>query len=121
MRVANNLCNPRQRRDLKGGSLGIAASDNDFAVRILTADASDSRSRVLFGGGGYGTGVQDYVVSGVGSVCAGQSSFPELLLDGGTVRLSSPASEIFYVKGGHAPILAYIYLPMRMQGSHRNC
>src|SRR5205823_5042149 len=104
-----------------GRSLSVAASDNDFAVRVLAADAPNSRSRVLFGGCSYGTGVQDYVVSRLGSLCAGQSSFPELLLDGGTVRLSSPAAEIFYVKAGHAPILAYIHLPMRMQGSHRNC
>jgi hypothetical protein len=47
--------------------------------------------------------------------------FAELLLYSSTVRLSGPTAEIFYVKAGHAPILAYIHLRCGSRGTHRHC
>jgi hypothetical protein len=41
---------------------------------------------------------------------------PELLFNGGAVGLGRTAAEIFYVKAGHATILAYIHLGMRGTG-----
>ena len=102
--------NAGQCRDLIGRALGIAAGHNDFAVGVLPPDAANGRAGVLFGGGSDCAGVQDHDVGvgrGLGSV---QALRPKLLLYSSAVGLSGPTAEIFYVKAGHAPILAYIHL-----------
>ena len=104
--------NARKRGHILRGTLGIAASHNDFAVGINSADAANGGAGVLFSGRGYCTGIKYYVISPGGARRALQSALPELLLYSCAVSLSRAATEIFYVKAGHAPILAYIQLPL---------
>lgn len=108
--IADHMRNTREGRDFSRRALGVAAGHNNFAVWVLAPDATNGGPGVLFGGRGNGAGVQDHKVGtgwGFGSI---QALLPELLLYSGTVGLSGPTAEIFYVKAGHAPILAYIHL-----------
>jgi hypothetical protein len=98
-----------------GGALGIAARHNDFAVRVLPANAPNSSPGVLFGRRGYCAGVQNDVLGPARGVSPLHPMVPELPFNRGAVRLSGAATEIFYVKAGHATILAYIHLAVRKQ------
>lgn len=100
----------RQGRDFLGGSLGIAAGQNDFALRVPPPDSPDGSPGVLFGGGRDRTRIQNDKLGLLGSFSSGQPPIPKLLLNSSAVGLSGPTAEIFYVKAGHAPILAYIHL-----------
>ena len=113
VRVANYMRNAGERRNFGGGALSITARHNDFAVGILPADAPNRRPRVLFCRGSHRASVQDNVLCPSRRLCPEQSQLPKLPFNCGAVRLSSPAAEIFYVKAGHASILAYIHLRMR--------
>ena len=113
MRVADHLRNARKSSDFTRCALGIASRDNDFAIWVTAPDAANSGAGVLFSGGSYCAGIKDYVISssrGAGTV---QSPIPELPLDGRPVGLGGAATEIFYVKAGHAHILAYIQHSLR--------
>ena len=112
MRVADHLRNPRQTSDLRGGALGIAAGYNDFAVRVAAPDAANGSPGVLFGASRNCAGIKDYVISSSRGSGPVQPPVSELLLDGSSVGLGGAAAEIFYVKAGHAPILAYIQLSL---------
>jgi len=113
VRIADHVRNARKGRHLTRGTLGIAARDNDFAVGIATPDAPYGRTGVLFGGSSYCAGIKDYVISPSRGGGAVQPGIPELLLDGRPVGLGRAATEIFYVKAGHAHILAYIQHSLR--------
>src|SRR5581483_6609457 len=102
-----------------GGSLGIAAGHNDFALRVLPPNSSDGSPSVLFGGGRNRTCIQNDKLGLLGGFSSGQPTVPKLLLDSSAVGLSGPTAEIFYVKAGHAPILAYIHLRCGRQGTDR--
>ena len=86
--------------------MGIAASNHDFAARILPFGPPDGGPRILFGGSGNRAGVQDYVAGGVPVGRSVQPQLAKLVLDSGAVGLGSAAAEIFYVKAGHRTILA---------------
>lgn len=111
MRVTNDTGDPRQGRNLLRRSLRVTSGNHDLAVRILAQSAADSCPRVLFGGGGNRTGVENDPFSGSRVTGPFQASFSELLLDGRAIRLSGPTAEIFYVKTCHRTILAYIHCP----------
>ena len=108
MRVSYYGKDSRQNCDFGGDALGIAASDNDFAARILPSDPPDGCPCILFGGGRNRTGVQNYIPGGIPVGRSVQPQFAKLVLDSGTVSLGSAAAEIFYVKAGHRTILAYV-------------
>jgi hypothetical protein len=108
MRVADHLRNASKSSDLSGGALGIAAGDNDLAVRVTAPDAANGGPGVLFGGGSYCAGIKDYVISSGRGIGAAESQISKLLLDRSPVGLGGAAAEIFYVKAGHRTILAYV-------------
>jgi len=113
VRVADHLRDAGKRRNLIGSALGIATRDQDLAIRVAAPDAANRSTSVLFRSRSYCTGIKDYVISPGGSLGTLQPPISELLLDGGSVGLGGAAAEIFYVKAGHAPILAYIQLSSR--------
>jgi hypothetical protein len=96
-----------------GCALGVAAGDQDLAIRVAAPEAANCSTGVLFRGSSYCAGIKDYVISPGGSLCALKPPISELLLDGSPISLGGAATEIFYVKAGHAPILAYIQLSLR--------
>ena len=112
VRVPYNQGNTWQGRHFAGRPLRIASGNYYFASRVLAPDAPDCRPRILFGGSRYRTGIKDdkpRLTAFRGTI---QPLLPKLSLDGSSVGLGSPASEIFYVKAGHRTILAYIRLWM---------
>ena len=111
--IADHLRNTGECRDLFGCALGVTSRDNDLTIGIIAANAANGRAGVLFGGGGNRASVKDDPLGLPGGIGPLQAMLPELSLNGGTVRLSGPTAEIFYVKAGHATILAYIHLRMR--------
>jgi len=80
--------------DFTGRTLGIASSYNDFAVRVLPANAPNSSPGVLFGRRGYRAGVQNDVLGPARGVGALQPLVPELPFNRRPVCLSGPATEI---------------------------
>lgn len=113
MRVADYMRNASQGRDLSRRALGITASNDDSAVGVAAANTANGGTGVLFGGSRNCTGIKDYVISLRGGRSAARSKLTKLLLYSCPIRLSGAATEIFYVKAGHAPILAYIPVPLR--------
>jgi hypothetical protein len=116
--VADHLRDAGKGSDLMGSALGIAARDQDLAIRVAAQDAANRSTGVLFRGSSYCAGIKDYVISSGGSRGALQPTISELLLDGSPIGLGGAATEIFYVKAGHAPILAYIQLSLRETPGH---
>src|SRR5215471_12053624 len=112
MGIPHDVRHPRQGGDLLGSSLRVTACDDDLAGTIRAPNTSNCRPGVLFGGGGYGAGIQYHPICLAGSSSTIEPSLPELLLQGSAVRLGGAAPEIFYVKTGHRTILAYIHLRM---------
>ena len=120
MGVANDLRDAGQQCDLLGRTLGVTSRHNDFAAWIVPLDAANSRARVLFGSSSNCAGIKHYVISLGCDLGAVHAAVAKLLLDSRSIRLSRAATEIFYVKTGHAPILAYIHLRCGKQGAHRD-
>src|SRR5207247_4694083 len=83
----------RQSCDFGGYALGIAASNNDFAARILPFGPPDGGPRILFGGSGNRAGVQDYVAGGVPVGRSVQPQLAKLVLDIGTSGLGRGAAD----------------------------
>ena len=98
----------RAGSDFGGRALSITPGHNDFAAGILPANPPDSGTGVLFRGSSNRAGVQDYVAGNIAIGRPIQPQRPKLLLNGSTVGLGGPATEIFYVKAGHGTILAYV-------------
>lgn len=121
MGIADHMRDAGQCRDLFGRALSVTSRDNDLTIGIVTANAANGSAGILFGGGGNRTGIENDPLGlsrGIGPLHA---LIHELTLNGGTVRLSGPAAEIFYVKAGHATILAYIHLRMRNPLDPQRC
>jgi hypothetical protein len=57
MRIADHPLDARQRRELLGSALGVAAGDHDLRLGILTLHAADGSPRILVGSGRHRTGI----------------------------------------------------------------
>ncbi len=60
VRVSYHARHARQRSDLLGNTLRVAARDDDLCIRILPPRPSDRRPRILIGGRCYGAGIQHH-------------------------------------------------------------
>src|ERR1700694_1867114 len=90
-----------QRGNFLRRSLGIAPGDQNFCQWVFAAHAPDGRTRILVGGGGYRTGIQDNHISLVGGGSLGQTLGGKLLLDGGAIGLGGAAAKVLHKKTGH--------------------
>ena len=108
VRIADDLGNSIQTRNLLRRTLRIAPSYHDFAAGIAPFYAANGHSGILFGGRGHRAGIQNYPIRLRRINCFFMSKLRELVLNRSTVRLRGAATEILYVKTCHGTILAYI-------------
>ena len=108
MRVPNYLCHARQSRNFLRRSLRITARDHDLALGIFALNSSNGRARVLIGGSGHGTGIQNDDVGFLQSRCCFQPTFAELALYSSAVSLRRSTAKILYVKARHSHIVTYV-------------
>lgn len=59
MRVADDPSHSGNSRDFLGRTLRVAAGDHDTGVRLRSMDAANGLAKLVIGGGGDGTSVQD--------------------------------------------------------------
>ena len=121
MGIADHMRDAGQCRDLFGRALSVTSRDNDLTIGIVTTNAANGGAGVLFSGGGNRAGIENDPFGLAWGIGPMEALVPELSLNGGTVRLSGPTAEIFYVKAGHATILAYIHLRMRNPLDPQRC
>ena len=103
--IADHTRHTRQGGDFRGGALGIASGDHDAAGGIFTVDAANRRPGVLIGGRCHRTRIQHDDVGESRCRHGVQTVFTQLLLNGGTIRLSRPAAKILNVETSHASIV----------------
>jgi len=98
--IADHGGDAREGGDLFGGALGVASGDDNFGQRVLALHATNGGPRVLIGGGGNRTRIQDDEIG----ACRGRAVEPaslELTFESSAIGLRGPASEVFYVIGCH--------------------
>lgn len=108
VRVPNYGRHARQSRNFVGRTLRVAASHDDLTLRIGAVDATDSRARILVGGGSDRAGIQYDKLCLVGRASPLKTALRELAFQGSAVGLRRTTSEILYVKTGHACIVTYV-------------
>ncbi len=107
MRIADDEADAGERRDLFGGTLGVAAGHHNFCFGILSAHAADRGSRILIRTRRHRAGIHDDHGSLRGSRRACQPALFELAFEGGAVSLSDTAAEILYIVSGHVPMVTH--------------
>ena len=100
-----------------GGTLGVAAGDNDASRGIGGVEFADGVAGLRVGGGGDGAGVEDDDV-GDGRVRGkGKALLAELALDGGAVGLRGAAAELLDKESAHRRNSGHPYLIIREASS----
>ena len=90
-----------------GSALGIASRDHDLRAWILALDAANGSARILVRSIGDRTRIQNDQVGLAGGRGTGQAALSQLTLQGGAIRLSGAAAEVFYVVTGHLSMVAH--------------
>jgi len=108
-----------QRGNFLGRSLRIAPGDQNFCQRIFAAHAPDGRTRILIGGSGDRTGVQDHQVRLGGGVTSVQSFSYKLLLDGCAIGLGGAAAKVLHKKTGHSDIITTGVSALQQLATHK--
>src|SRR5215469_11390585 len=106
VRVANDLGNAGQTRQLVGRALRVTAGHDDSRLWVFTMDAPDGGTGVLIGGRGHCAGVEDDNFGLVGRGGAFHAALLELPFNGGAVGLGGAAAKILYVVTCHRTIVA---------------
>ena len=84
-----------------GSPLRVAARDQNLAARILAVNAPDGGPCVMIRRCRYRAGIEDDDLGLVEALCAAQTAFFELTLDGRTIRLGGATAEVFHEKARH--------------------
>src|SRR5579863_6167687 len=100
VRVADHAGYAGQRRDFLRRALGVASSDHNPGLGILSLDSADGGAGILIGRCGYRTSIE-YDQVGIAGGRSVESSLLELAIQRSPVRLRSAAAKIFHMKGGH--------------------
>ena len=107
VRVADDGCDAGKRRNFFRSALRVAPGHDNSCQRILPLHAANGSPRILIRRNRNRARVQ-YDQIGARGGGSFQAAGLELAFECGTVGLRSTASEIFYVEGGHAIIVAQV-------------
>jgi hypothetical protein len=80
-------------------------------------NAADCGARILIGGGGHGTSIQDDNFGSMGRACPQQTAFQQLALDGSAIRLGRTAAEVLHMISCHKLIILSLRSALRVDGN----
>ena len=101
MGIADDPGDAGEGGEFFGGTLSVAASDDDAGGRIGSVELANGIAGLGVGCSGDGAGVDDDDVGVGGFGRRSESAIYQLALEGGAVGLGGAAAELFDVEGGH--------------------
>jgi hypothetical protein len=105
VRIAHDPSHSGQGCQLFGRALRVAASHNNFAIRIDALQSPDRCARIFICARRNRASIQHYNFRVAGRPGTVQSALQKLSLERSTVGLGCTTAKIFYVEARHPPIL----------------